>query len=245
MTPEQLPAAVPQVSYLNGQLTIISQNSTLGDILNAVRARTGAQIEVSAPIRNERVAVRIGPGPAQQVIASLLGGSKYDYMILGSPSVPGGVQYVKVSKREGAPAQGTAVASGPQPGMSGSPQPGGEFNPDVEDEPFVDTTGTMEPPDQPTTPQPEESAPGQAEGQPGTIGQPIQPQAQPVQPQQTIGQPIAPSGQPGEQQDQQQQQQPQGTPSQIKTPEQLLQELQRLQQQQQQQRQQDNPNNPR
>src|SRR5690242_19004670 len=74
LTPEQMPAQPPQVSYLNGQLTIIAPNSTLGDILNAVQKQTGADIEVPSGA-SERIAGRMGPGPARDVIAQLLNGS--------------------------------------------------------------------------------------------------------------------------------------------------------------------------
>jgi len=36
----------PQVNYQNAQLTIVATNSTLGDILRAVRKQTGAEIEI-------------------------------------------------------------------------------------------------------------------------------------------------------------------------------------------------------
>jgi len=74
----------PQVSYQNEQLTIVAPNSTLGDILRAVRKQTGAEIEVpSAP---ERVVTHLGPGPARDVMAELLNGSRFNYVLLGSPS---------------------------------------------------------------------------------------------------------------------------------------------------------------
>src|SRR5689334_9678548 len=60
----------PQVSYQNGQLTIVAPNSTLGDILRAVHKQTGAEIEV--PEAKERVVTHLGPGPARDVVADLL-----------------------------------------------------------------------------------------------------------------------------------------------------------------------------
>src|ERR1700674_5207167 len=42
----QMPASPPQVSFQGGQLTISAQNSTLGDILKAVRTETNANIEL-------------------------------------------------------------------------------------------------------------------------------------------------------------------------------------------------------
>lgn len=58
----ELPATPPQVSFQGGQLTISAQNSTLGDILKAVRAQTGATIDLpgTAP---ERVVGHFGPAP--------------------------------------------------------------------------------------------------------------------------------------------------------------------------------------
>lgn len=81
---DAIAAVPPQVSYANDQLTINAPNSTLADILRAVRKQTGAEIEVpSAP---ERVVTRLGPGPARDVVAQLLNGSRFNYVLLGSPS---------------------------------------------------------------------------------------------------------------------------------------------------------------
>jgi hypothetical protein len=72
----------PQVSYQNEQLTIVAPNSTLGDILRAVRKQTGAEIEI--PAATERVVTHLGPGPAREVVAELLNGSRFNYVLLGS-----------------------------------------------------------------------------------------------------------------------------------------------------------------
>lgn len=72
----------PQVSYQGAQLTIIAPNSTLGDILRAVRKQTGAEIEI--PVAPERVVTHLGPGPAREVVAELLNGSRFNYVLLGS-----------------------------------------------------------------------------------------------------------------------------------------------------------------
>ncbi|HTS35057.1 MAG TPA: hypothetical protein VMH04_05255 [Candidatus Solibacter sp.] len=73
----------PTVSYENGQLTIVAPNSTLGDILRAVKKQTGAEIEI--PTAGDRVVTHLGPGPARDVMAELLNGSRFNYVILGSP----------------------------------------------------------------------------------------------------------------------------------------------------------------
>jgi hypothetical protein len=82
---DAIPAVAPQVSYQDGQLTIVAPNSTLGDILRGVRKHTAADIEIPATA-NERVVTRLGPGPARDVVAELLNGSHFNYILLGSPA---------------------------------------------------------------------------------------------------------------------------------------------------------------
>jgi hypothetical protein len=104
----QLPASPPQVSFQGGQLTISAQNSTLGDILKAVRAQTGATIELpgTAP---ERVVGHFGPAPARDVLAALLNGSHFNYLLLGSPTDPGALDRVILMAKSG------SGADNPQP----------------------------------------------------------------------------------------------------------------------------------
>src|SRR5579862_9868902 len=79
---DSMAPVAPQVSYQNSQLTIVAPNSTLGDILRAVKKQTGAEIDIpSAP---ERVVTHLGPGPAREVLAELLNGSRFNYVLLGS-----------------------------------------------------------------------------------------------------------------------------------------------------------------
>jgi len=81
---DAIPAVAPQVSYQDGLLTIVAPNSTLGDILRGVRKHTSADIDIPTTA-NERVATRLGPAPAREVMAELLNGSHFNYILLGSP----------------------------------------------------------------------------------------------------------------------------------------------------------------
>jgi len=81
---DAIPAVAPEVSYQNGLLTIIAPNSTLADILRGVKKHTAADIEVPATA-SERVVTRLGPAPAREVMAELLNGSRFNYILLGSP----------------------------------------------------------------------------------------------------------------------------------------------------------------
>jgi hypothetical protein len=82
---DAIPAVAPQVSYEGGLLTIVAPNSTLGDILRGVRKHTSAEIEIPATA-SERVVTRLGPAPAREVMAELLNGSRFNYILLGSPA---------------------------------------------------------------------------------------------------------------------------------------------------------------
>jgi hypothetical protein len=118
----------PQVSYQNAQLTIVAPNSTLGDILRAVRKQTGAEIEI--PVAPERVVTHLGPGPAREVVAELLNGSRFNYVLLGSPGdgalLTRVVLVAKTGPENVSSPNGPAIAEQPQPRIAqanpGQPQ---------------------------------------------------------------------------------------------------------------------------
>jgi len=101
----------PTVTYRGGQLTILAQNSTLQDILTEVRKATGAAVDAPAATAGERVATRLGPGQPRDVLAALLNGSRFDYILLSSPEDPGGVRRLILSPRSGG---GAAAAGAPE-----------------------------------------------------------------------------------------------------------------------------------
>ncbi len=213
-TPEQLPPQPPHVEYINGLLSITANNSTLGDILNAIRARTGATIDAPGGLY-ERVVVHLGPAPPRQVIADLLQGSRYDYVLVGSDNDPMALRSIQITVNSGAP-----PAPPPPQASQARNQPPDEESPDTEAEgevPVQPGPGQMRPMGRPAVPPGQMAQPGQPPqpGQPGQAIIPDQPSTGYV-PGQTSGQTAG--------------QQPR-----VKTPEELLQELQRMQQQQQQQ----------
>src|SRR5438874_914705 len=118
-TPEHGPSSPPDVTFKGGQLTITARNSTLGDVLNAVKQKTGAAVDMPAG-SSERVVGQFGPGAPRDVMAQLLNGSHYDYVLLGSPADPGALNKIVLM----------AKATGPEPGptqaQANQPQPGNE-----------------------------------------------------------------------------------------------------------------------
>lgn len=170
--PEQMPSVAPEVIYRGGMLSIDAPNSTMNDVLSAVRRVTGATIEKPPVGGADRVVARLGPGQPKDVLEALFKGSRYDYIILGSTTRPGGVDRIILTARANA-AVATAMATNDIPGQPPKPnvrpQP-----PSDQDEPETDTEDMAVPerdqaePEQPQLPQP-----------------PSQPQALPGQPPQT------------------------------------------------------------
>ena len=99
VTREQAPAAPPQVTYEAGQLTIVAENSKLSDVLSSLRACTGADIDLPASASGDRIWARLGPGPARQILATLLSGTKLDYVIQASETDPDGIRNVWLTRR--------------------------------------------------------------------------------------------------------------------------------------------------
>jgi len=101
------PAPPPQVTCERGLLMITAENSSLADILNAVRLRVGASVEFPPAASGERATVRLGPAPPAKVLADLLRGSPFDYVVVGSAQELNRVQVVLSEK--------TAHAETPSP----------------------------------------------------------------------------------------------------------------------------------
>lgn len=121
---DSLPAVAPEVTYDDGMLTIVAPNSTLGDILRSVKKHTSAEIDVPATA-SERVVTRLGPAPAREVMAELLNGSRFNYILLGSPQDPNALTRVVLVAKTGSdnpPSAGpTQAANNPNPAMEPPP----------------------------------------------------------------------------------------------------------------------------
>jgi hypothetical protein len=202
-TLEQLPTSAPQVSFHDDQLMIIAHNSTLGDVLRAVRNQTGAAVEIPANA-TERVVGRFGPGPARDVLAVLLNGSHFNYVMLGSAANPNALDRVILTHKSGGASENSAQPNpGDQP-IAGQPQalppgvvPPGQETDEMNDD-FSDDTAGLE--DQPAD-QNNQADEQQPNGQPGVktpeqllqeLQRQQQQQQQPGAPQ---GFPVPPGGQ--------------------------------------------------
>src|SRR4051812_9117437 len=151
-TPEEMPAVPPRVSMESGMLTISADNSTLGDILSAVRKQTGAALEVPASLSAERVATQLGPGNPRDVLQQLFTGSKFDYIIVGSPQDPQAVQRIILTARAGA-GNVPNMANNQQMNPSQSAyQPPQDVSDAMDEDPQPEPQPEPAPPEQPVTP---------------------------------------------------------------------------------------------
>jgi hypothetical protein len=72
------------VTFANGMLSIRAEKVTLAQVLYEVQRQTQAEIAIPAGAEQEQVAVNLGPAAAREVLASLLNGSGYNFIFMGS-----------------------------------------------------------------------------------------------------------------------------------------------------------------
>lgn len=170
-TPEHGPASPPEVTFRKGQLTIVARNSTLSDVLNQVRSKTGASIDMPAAPSSDRVVGQFGPGAPRDVMAQLLNGSHFDYVMVGSASDPAGLKkLVLTAKMNGplpAPQQPNNPTQAYNPGIQAAPQ----IDQDQQDQPTEDSTDVQ--PDSAPQSEQQEEPQGEQPQQPNPNGGPV------------------------------------------------------------------------
>ncbi|MFZ0760915.1 MAG: AMIN domain-containing protein [Candidatus Sulfotelmatobacter sp.] len=137
------------VSFHDGQLSIRASKANLSEVLFAVHQRTGAVIAIPAGAEQEMVVGEFGPAPAPEVLAHLLNGSKFNFLILSSSTDPGGLDRVILSPRTEAS----------MPGARGPLQPMSDANGEADVRPGIASPSQPAPPFQNSN-QPDPRAPG-------------------------------------------------------------------------------------
>ncbi|MGD1023768.1 MAG: hypothetical protein ABR880_13365 [Candidatus Sulfotelmatobacter sp.] len=209
---DAIPAVAPDVSYQDGLLTIVAPNSTLGDILRGVRKHTSADIDIPATA-TERVVTRLGPAPAREVMAELLNGSRFNYILLGSPADANTlVRVVLVAKTPDTPtpADAAAAANGaPPPAANGADAAAAAAEAEAADDSATDDTADQ------SAAEAEQTQPGDQPGvkTPQQLLQEMQQRQLQMQQQQQAAQPGVPTP-PGAPAPHQPQAQPQPPPDQ-------------------------------
>lgn len=107
-----------QVTSDGNLLMIQAKDCALSEILDAVRAKTGATIDIAGRT-SEHMTVKIGPGPARQVISSLLGWTDFDYVIQGADGDSVAIQSIMLFPKTKSSSSTTAAT----PALGPSRQP--------------------------------------------------------------------------------------------------------------------------
>jgi AMIN domain-containing protein len=122
--PPVKPAPKCEVEFRNGNLRIWADKATLAEVLFEVHKRTGADIPIPAGAEQEQVATSLGPGPARDVLAALLNGSKFNFIMVGSDRDPAQLRSVLLSLRGSPMPQATAIYTPPPaPVAQATPEP--------------------------------------------------------------------------------------------------------------------------
>jgi hypothetical protein len=122
---EQTATNSPKVTYHDGQLTILAENSLLSDILSALHTAMGAEIDLPASASSERIWVQLGPGPARKVLGELLSGTDLNFVIQGSVTDADGIQSVMLTPHSPAGPGNPGTSSEPQERMANRQPAGG------------------------------------------------------------------------------------------------------------------------
>jgi AMIN domain len=139
-----------EVSFENGLLSISSNKASLSEVLFAIHQRTGAEIAIPSGAEQEQVVTDVGPAPAPEVLAHLLNGSKFNFLILSSSNDPTVLDRVILSSRPEGPAPPPPPRSRAEIEAEEEPVPQPKIAPPVPEAPDADKPASST--DAPKTP---------------------------------------------------------------------------------------------
>src|SRR5215813_4276553 len=90
-----------RVTYTNNKLKIWADKATLAEVLNEVRHRTGADVIIPPGGGQEPIVADLGPAPAREVLSTLLNGSSFNFVIVGSDRDSSELRGVFLTMRSG------------------------------------------------------------------------------------------------------------------------------------------------
>ncbi len=129
------PAGQARVTLNNGSLAVDANNSSLSEILKNIEGSTG--MTVDGFDKDSRVFGIYGPGSPRDVLSALLDGAGYNFLMVGATSA-GTPRAVVLTTRNNAPIAAAA--------------PGGNAQPDEDDEPNYPPPGMEQAPPLPVPP---------------------------------------------------------------------------------------------
>lgn len=135
-TPAQ-PVSKLEVSYNRGRLSISAERASLADILNEIHRQTGTDITIPAGAAQEQIVASVGPLPIREALASLLNGSRFNFVMIDSESEPGKLKSVILTYRGSSGVSQPAMTTPDQPVTQSQPdqQPAQDPQPEMQSQP--------------------------------------------------------------------------------------------------------------
>jgi len=163
--PAPKPASQLEVESKNGQLSIRAEGVSLAQVLNEVRRKIGADIPIPLGAAQEQVVANIGLMPVRDALTSLLNGSRFNFILVGSERDPAKLKSVILTFRGSTGISQPAMAPSPQPPVTENepepePQPEPQMQPE-QPQPQEAPQQQQEAPVQQETPQPQDAPPPQ------------------------------------------------------------------------------------
>jgi hypothetical protein len=173
--PPAAPPARVRVEFQRGDMSIWADKATLAEVLTEIHRKTGAEVPIPNGAEQEQVAADFRMAPARDVLAALLNGSRFNFVLVGSEQDPTQLRSVLLSPR------GAGKPSFPARSAPEEPSPAVEEY--VPEAPAAPPDIPAEPAEQINIPVPPQAG-EQPSDQPGQPGQPPPQQPPPDQPQQ-------------------------------------------------------------
>jgi hypothetical protein len=138
---------------------------SLAQVLNEVRRKIGADIPIPLGAAQEQVVANIGLMPVRDALTSLLNGSRFNFILVGSERDPAKLKSVILTFRGSTGISQPAMAPSPQPPVTENepepePQPEPQMQPE-QPQPQEAPQQQQEAPVQQETPQPQDAPPPQ------------------------------------------------------------------------------------
>jgi len=162
--PPPAPAPPPrkvEVNYSNGKLKIWADKATLAEVLTEVHRKTGAEVTFPPGSGQDPIVANLGPAPAREVLAGLLYGSPFNFVIIGSDNDPSQLRGIFLTSRQGGSGDSGMSYPAVQAAQVRQIQEEPMSAPEADNPPPEAAPNNAEPDMAPNQPAPEENAPPQ------------------------------------------------------------------------------------
>ncbi len=160
--PPTAPPRKVEVRFSNGKLRIWADKATLAEVLTEVHHQTGAEVTIPPGSGQDPIVADLGPAPPREVLAGLLYGSQFNFVIIGADNDPSQLRGIFLTPRQGGSGDSGMSYPAVQAAQMRQVQESAMSAPEADNPPPEASPSNAEPEMVPNPPtQPEENAPPQ------------------------------------------------------------------------------------